>query len=37
MRNKRKVVVNLIQSKQVHNQRLVEFFTKKINERGFMQ
>lgn len=35
MRNERKVVVQLVQSEKVHNQRLLaEFFAKKINERG---
>lgn len=34
MRSKRKVVVNLIQSEQVHNARLVEYFVNKAKERG---
>lgn len=34
MRNKRKVVINLIESGNVHNQRLAEYFARKISERG---
>jgi len=35
MRNERKIIVKLIDSEKVHNQRLlVEYFAKKINERG---
>lgn len=34
MRSKRKVVVNLIQSEQVHNARLIEYFANKAKERG---
>lgn len=34
MRNERKMIVRLIDSDKVHNHRLVEFFAKKINERG---
>lgn len=34
MRNERKMIVRLIDSDKVHNHRLAEFFTKKINERG---
>lgn len=34
MRSQRKVVVNLIQSEQVHNARLIEYFTNRIKERG---
>lgn len=34
MRSQRKVVVNLIQSEQVHNARLVEYFANRIKERG---
>jgi hypothetical protein len=34
MRNPKKVVVNLIQSEQVHNARLVEYFANKAKERG---
>lgn len=34
MRNKRKVVVKLIQSEQVHNARLIEYFANRVKERG---
>lgn len=34
MRNRKKVVVNLIQSEQLHNARLVEYFANKAKERG---
>ena len=34
MRNPKKVVVNLIQSEQVHNARLIEYFANKAKERG---
>ena len=34
MRNKRKVVINLIESENIHNQRLAEYFARKISERG---
>lgn len=34
MRNKRKTIVRLIESEKVNNQRLIEFFAKRINERG---
>lgn len=34
MSSKRKVVVNLVQSEQVHNARLIEYFANRINERG---
>lgn len=34
MRNKRKVVVHLIESKEVHNERLVEYLASKYNVRG---
>lgn len=34
MRNSRKIVVNLVQSEQVHNARLVEYFANKVKERG---
>ena len=34
MRNERKVIVKLVEGENVHNHRLVEFFAKKINERG---
>lgn len=34
MRSQRKVVVNLIQSEQVHNARLIEYFVNRIKERG---
>lgn len=34
MRSKRKVVVNLIQSEQVHNARLIEYFANRVKERG---
>lgn len=34
MRNRKKVMVNLVQSEQVHNARLVEYFANRIKERG---
>ena len=35
MRNERKIIVKLIESDKVHNNRLIaEFFAKRINERG---
>lgn len=34
MRSKRKVVVNLIQSEQLHNARLIEYFANRVKERG---
>lgn len=34
MRNKRKVVVNLIDNGKINNERLVEYFANKIKERG---
>lgn len=34
MRNSRKVVVNLVQSEQVSNARLIEYFANRIKERG---
>ena len=33
-KNKRKIVVKLIESDKVHNQRLAEYFAQKFNERG---
>ncbi len=34
MRNRRKVVVRLIETEKIHNQRLAEFLANKFNERG---
>lgn len=34
MRDKRKVVVKLIESSEVHNNRLIEYLANKFNERG---
>ena len=34
MRSKRKIVVRMIESDGIHNHRLVEYFARKINERG---
>lgn len=33
MRNKRKVVVQLVEGDKLHNQRLIEYFANKYNER----
>lgn len=34
MRNKRKIVLNLVDNGKVNNQRLVEYFADKFKERG---
>lgn len=34
MRSKRKVVVQLVESEQIHNHRLAEYFARKFNERN---
>lgn len=34
MRNERKITVKLIESERIHNHRLVEYFARRINERG---
>lgn len=34
MRNERKVVVKLVHSEKIHNQRLVEYLANKYKERG---
>ena len=34
MRSERKVVVKLIESEKIYNQRLAEYFANKIKERG---
>ena len=34
MRNKRKIVVNLVDTGKVNNERLIEYFANRIKERG---
>lgn len=34
MRNKRKIVINLVDAGKVNNERLVEYFANRIKERG---
>lgn len=34
MRNKRKIILNLIDNGKVNNERLAEYFANKIKERG---
>ena len=33
-RNERKITVRLIETDQIHNHRLAEYFARKFNERG---
>lgn len=32
--NKRKIVVNMVENEKIYNQRLVEYFARKFNERN---
>lgn len=34
MRNKRKIVINLVDVGKVNNERLIEYFANRIKERG---
>ena len=34
MRNKRKIVVDLVDAGKVNNERLIEYFANRIKERG---
>lgn len=34
MRNKRKIVINLVDAGKVNNERLIEYFANRIKERG---
>lgn len=37
MKKERKIVVKLIEKDNIHNHRLVEFFARRISERGIGQ
>lgn len=37
MRNKRKIVINLVDAGKVNNERLIEYFANRIKERGVRQ
>lgn len=37
MKNKRKIVINLVDAGKVNNERLIEYFANRIKERGVRQ